>query len=640
MIWYLKTNVATILFLGCAFFAHTQTASEAPLSEFGLSFQPDYTFEGSSLDGWNVLGDAEWQVKDGELMGKAKGPSNGGWLVLDKGFQDIGFHAKFKSSGNGETAVVLRMEKLEDGYRGVLLSLENDDVSPYTVVLDAAGQEIKREKLRPAGGIWYRMAPPPEPTGTTGNFQRPEPPPDLPVKRPHTAFRTNDWNQIEIFLETNVIRSFLNDGREIGGAIDGASALTDFGPIALYVGGSGEVRFKDVMYKDISIRHTPKEASHRRFEVQRISDFYYSWGSAADDFNQDGNIDVVAGPYVYFGPDFAKHKEIFPAVAKGPSQEFTSINHQFTYDVNRDGWPDIISGWTVPTVYINPQNESRRWESYNPIGRTQSETTLFTDIDGDGDPELVYASGRQFRYAKPETSQTWTEYNVSEVGYSLAHGIGTGDINGDGRVDILGATGWWAQPENLDEGNTWKYYPVAFGRYKNRGTNIGGTVMAVYDVNGDGLNDVVSNLNAHGFGLAWFEQTRDGSGKISFVRHMIHDDYAQKSVRDVTFSQGHAATFADLDHDGVMDYIVGKRTFAHLDNLYDPDSYGPPVLYWYRTVRNPDAPGGAELLPELIHNRSGVGSQITALDLNQDGTMDLLTSNNRGTFIFWNRAGQ
>jgi hypothetical protein len=222
----------------------------------------------------------------------------------------------------------------------------------------------------------------------------------------------------------------------------------------------------------------------------------------------------------------------------------------------------------------------------------------------------------------------------------LAHGIGTGDINGDERIDILGATGWWAQPENLDQEQTWKYYPVAFGRYKNRSTNIGGTVMAVYDVNGDGLNDVVSNLNVHGFGLAWFEQTRDGSGKISFIRHMIHDDYAQKSVHGVTFSQGHAATFTDLDHDGVMDYIVGKRTFAHLDNLYDPDSYGPPVLYWYRTVRNPDAPGGAELLPELIHNRSGVGSQITALDLNQDGMTDLLTSNNRGTFIFWNRGGQ
>ena len=222
----------------------------------------------------------------------------------------------------------------------------------------------------------------------------------------------------------------------------------------------------------------------------------------------------------------------------------------------------------------------------------------------------------------------------------LAHGIGTGDINGDGRTDILSATGWWEQPETLNKGKTWKYHPFAFGRYKNRATNIGGSVMAVYDVNGDGLNDVVSNLNVHGFGLAWFEQKKDGAGNISFVRHMINDDYSQKSAGDVTFSQGHAATFADIDNDGIMDYIVGKRFFTHLDNMFDPDAYGPPVLYWYRTVRNKNAPGGAEFVPELIHNRSGVGSQVTAIDLNNDGAMDLLTSNNRGTFIFWNIGTQ
>jgi hypothetical protein len=324
----------------------------------------------------------------------------------------------------------------------------------------------------------------------------------------------------------------------------------------------------------------------------------------------------------------------------GPSKEFTPVNHQFTYDVNADGWPDVITGWTSPAVYINPKNESRRWETYKPIPGTQSETTLFTDIDKDGKPELVYASQGQFKYSKPEAnSKTWTEYLVSERGYTLAHGIGTGDINGDGRTDLLGATGWWEQPTTLSKEKTWKYHPVPFGRYKNRASNIGGSVMAVYDANGDGLNDVVSNLNVHGFGLAWFEQKRNGSGNISFVRHMINDGYSQKSVGNVTFSQGHAATFADIDKDGVMDYIVGQRVFTHLDNMFDPDAYGPPVIYWYRTVRNKNAPGGAEFVPELIHNRSGAGSQITAIDLNKDGAVDLITSTNRGTFIFWNTPG-
>ena len=640
----MKSLIFSIAFTSCSVFSYAQSAIEVPLSEFSLSFMPDYTFKGSSLKGWHVVGDAEWQAKDGELIGKAKTNSNGGWLILDKGYQDIGFHTLFKATGNSETAVLLRMEKIEGGYRGVLLSLKKHDVLPYSVTLDAQGKEIKREKLRRAGDIGYRIAPPPDTTRRGGgNFTPPRytTPADLPMQVPNTDFRENDWNEIETFLETNVIRSFLNDGREIGGAVDGESALSGYGPIALYVSGPGEVRFKDVMYKDISIRYTPKEQSSPRFKVQRISDFYYSWGADAADFNKDGYIDVVSGAYIYFGPDFTSHKEIYPAIAVGPSKEFGSANHQFTYDVNRDGWPDVITGWSSPTVYINPKNESRRWESYRVVPNTQSETTVFTDIDKDGKPELVYASQGQFRFAKipSDTAKNWIEYNVSEKGYSIAHGIGTGDINGDGRIDILGAYGWWEQPATLTKEAPWKYHPVAFGRFGNRASNGGACLMAVYDANGDGLNDVVANLNSHGFGLAWFEQKRDANGTISFVRHMISDDYSKKNTGNVTFSQGHGASFADIDNDGVIDFIIGKRYFTHLDNMFDPDSYGAPVLYWYRTVRKKNAPGGVEFVPELIHNRSGAGSEITAVDINKDGAIDLISATNRGTFIYWNTPG-
>ncbi|MCF3651335.1 FG-GAP-like repeat-containing protein [Synoicihabitans lomoniglobus] len=625
----------TALSLGFTLLGSVQAATDAPLSEFGLSFVPDYTFEGSSLSGWRAWGDADWQASDGEVLGQ--GGPKGGWLVFERGLQDVGIHAKFKATVGTQVGVLLRIEPVDAGYRGVLLELAGEEIASFSVVLDNDGNEINREELRYAGGIMYRMAPPPDESGRHRNRPRAEPPADLPVTAPDTSYRVDDWNQIETFLETNVIRSFLNDGREVGGAVGGDAALTGFGPIALRVGGTGEVRFKDVMVKDIAFRQTPAETTSPQFEVQRVSEFYYSWGSAAADFNRDGHIDVVAGPYVYYGPEFTDFREIYVAVAKGPSQEFVADNHQFAHDVNGDGWPDVISGWTNPAVYLNPQGESRRWAKYNPIPRTQSETTLFTDIDGDGRPELVYASGQQFRYAKPDASESWTEINISEAGYALSHGIGTGDINGDGRVDILGATGWWEQPESLNPDKTWAYHPVAFGRYGNRSGNIGGSVMAVYDANGDGLNDVVTSLNAHGFGLAWYEQQREADGAITFVRHMISDDYSQPSAGGVTFSQAHAATSADLDGDGMMEFIIGKRAFTHLDNLYDPDAYGPPVLYAYRAVRNTDAPGGAEFVPELIHNRSGVGSQITALDLNDDGAVDLLTSNNRGTFIFWNK---
>jgi hypothetical protein len=166
---------------------------------------------------------------------------------------------------------------------------------------------------------------------------------------------------------------------------------------------------------------------------------------------------------------------------------------------------------------------------------------------------------------------------------------------------------------------------------------VAGVLGAVFDAYGAGLNDVVTNLNAHGFGLDWFEQKRDENGKISFTRHMLSDDYSEEPVDGVTFSQPHGATFADINRDGVQDFIVGKGYFTHLDNYYDPDPYRPPVLYWYRTVRNANAPCGAEFVHELIHNRSGAGSEINAIDLNKDGAVDIITSTNRGTFIFWHK---
>src|SRR5580692_2797743 len=156
-----------------------------------------------------------------------------------------------------------------------------------------------------------------------------------------------------------------------------------------------------------------------------------------------------------------------------------------------------------------------------------------------------------------------------------------------------------------------------------------------YDVNGDGLNDVVTSLNAHGFGLAWFEQKKDGS----FVEHMIMDDFGTKNSGGVTFTEPHGTAFADVDGDGITDLIVGKRFWSHRDDFLDPDAYGPAVIYWYRTVRNPKAPGGAEFVPELIDNQSGAGSDMFAMDLNKDGAIDIVTATRFGTFIFWGKPG-
>jgi hypothetical protein len=647
------------------------------------TFIPDSVFKGSKLTGWHALGEADWRAQNGELVGTVK--SGGGWLVLDKSYQDVGFHMYFKCGSGCKTGVLLRAEKTADGMKGVFVTLEDGRLALYAVTLDSRGKELTRARLDPASS-WYRTreqatagrggsaagrggaagaagrggAPgAPGAAGAAGRGGAPGAPGAagaagrggammgggrgpavaLPIKAPDTAYKPDDWNELEIILDAGYLRSYLNMGRETSGFAD--DELGSFGPVMLYAGGDGEVRFKEVAYADIAIRKTPIEKVSPNFRVQKISDMYYSWSAAAADFNKDGHLDLVAGPYIYYGPDFTKSREIATVTALKPSTEFPYAHDDYTFDFNGDGWPDIlVSPPDGATLYINPKGESRRWAKYKVVPSVQSEETVMKDIDGDGRPELVASVNggmAYFKYDPADPTKPWVAHMVSERGYGTAHGIGAGDVNGDGRMDIVNCYGWWEQPPAGSAQETWTYHPEPFSWYSQ--SAFGGTIMFVYDVNGDKLNDVVTVMSAHGFGIAWFEQKRDKEGKISFVEHPIMgpEGYGAKAAGNVIFSEAHGTALGDVNGDGIPDFIVGKRYWTHLDSYLDHDPYGPAVLYAYLTVRDPKAPGGARFVPELIHNRSGAGSDILAVDLNKDGVLDIVTSTNRGTFIFWGK---
>jgi hypothetical protein len=315
------------------------------------------------------------------------------------------------------------------------------------------------------------------------------------------------------------------------------------------------------------------------------------------------------------------------------------------YDFTGDGWPDILimsgnAGNGTGTLYVNPKGEDRHWDHYVVLPHVGNEETLMKDIDGDGKPEIIQAFENQLAYSKPDPANPtgpWKTTIISEPGpwgANIGHGLGVGDINGDGRMDFINCYGWWEQPPAGTPG-LWKYHPQAFGRWGASQGGAGGAELAVYDVNGDGLMDVVGPMEGHGYGLAWWEQKRDASGNISFVTHIIMDNFLTKNAGDVTFSEPHAAAFADLNGDGLLDMVTGKRSMSHF-GYTDPDPFGPAVLYAYKLVRNSKAPGGAEFIPEEIHNRSGVGSHMVVADLNGDGKPDIVTSTIYGTFVFWN----
>jgi FG-GAP-like repeat len=362
---------------------------------------------------------------------------------------------------------------------------------------------------------------------------------------------------------------------------------------------------------------------------------FLSEGVAIADVNKDGKMDILTGEVWYEAPDWKPHR-VRPGkedYRQGDQNVYSESFCCWTEDLNGDGYPDLI---VIPFPgkpchwYENPKGGTGLWQEHTIWHSACNETPQYLDLFGTGKRVLIMGwqpKGKenegQMAWFAPGKDPTllWEMHPISEPStpgkpvpgtFKFSHGLGAGDLNGDGRLDVLTTGGWWEQPAQ-DDGKPWKFHPA------NLGPDCAD--LFAFDMDGDGKADILSS-SAHNFGIWWHQQKPGQDSNPAFLKH----DLFPKLV-----SQTHGMHFVDINGDGQKDLVTGKRWWAH-GPKGDADPNALPALFWFEAKRGTD--GVTQFVPHLIDNDSGIGTQFVVADFNGDKLPDIVVANKKGVFLF------
>jgi hypothetical protein len=353
------------------------------------------------------------------------------------------------------------------------------------------------------------------------------------------------------------------------------------------------------------------------FDREKIGAATYEAASVFD-VNNDGAMDIVSGEFWFQGPDFkTSHKICTLAQMDDYYDDFSC----YPMDVNGDGYLDIISGgwWGGALLWReNPKGQPVEWQTHEVAKTGNIERNCFYDLDGDGVVEVFPVSSpvhifKLKRDAQGKGLGGFEQHTITTPGGG-GHGIGFGDVNSDGRPDLIFPGGWFEAPANPYAMDQWVWH---------KEFDLGSTSVPilVFDVNGDKVNDLIVG-SAHDYGLWWYEQGQDASGQRTWTKHDIDPDR----------SQYHDLVLVDIDNDGAVELVAGKRYRAHA--VHDPGSLDPVGVYYF------EINGGDFQRVTLDYGpaqtASGVGIYLWVEDIDKNGWKDVVAPGKEGLYLFRN----